>query len=452
MAALALVGYAAAIDLRVSAALLGAIILAVAGLVAYRYPSASLSVSVMLILLTGTKFRRREATASLEGAIDAQIAFELGLFVLVGGALLAWWMAMGRHRRLSRLELLIGGYTGIALLSALWSEAPTLTLVRGVQLAIVAGLAVASVRTLGPSRALWTACAGVALYTVACTASGPTFPWVAEFADAEYRNRFAWFSVHPIAVGTTAAMATLGILSAVFWAPPTPWRRMLGLPLALYALPLAVILVATNSRGPLLACVAGAGVMVFLRCSVAVRVLLALTATAVLLLMFMAGRDVQALLATVETGDSAISQMLLQEQTLDDLLGLNGRLKLWTEASPMMIEHFWLGQGYQASRATMLAIADWAGYAHNALMQSVLDLGVVGTVALVALVIAGLWRAFTPSPDRWLQGTSAAPMVFLVLMSISMEMFAGAPAFETLLFFICVLVGGPSRSGVQEER
>jgi O-antigen ligase len=111
-----------------------------------------------------------------------------------------------------------------------------------------------------------------------------------------------------------------------------------------------------------------------------------------------------------------------------------------------MAEHAVLGYGYQASRATLLDVASWAGYAHNALMQTLLDLGIAGAVALGLLVAIALSAAIRPRLAPWLRGTSATLMVFLALNCVGTESFAGAPGFETLLLFVCALcaTSGPS--------
>ena len=416
----------------------------------YQRPRAVLSASFLLVLIAGTKFRRREASDSLAGSMDAQIAFELGVFAAVAVAVLLWWIAQRFNVRLTTVEMLIGGYAGIALLSTLWSVAPAMTAVRATQLLIVSALAIAAVRMLTPMGALWTACTSVAVYAIACAVVGPTFPWTSEFADAADRVRFAWFQVHPIAAGTLAAIAALGLLSAAFWTSPHRRSRILGVPLACYAIPLVLILVMTNSRGPLLAFVVGAGALAFLRVRWPVRLTLMLVPAALVLLLVAAGPDVRAWLLSFDRQDTAVARLFFQGQTADGLLGLNGRLDLWTELRPAMTEQALLGYGYQASRVVLLEVASWAGYAHNALVQTLLDLGIARARSLSS--------RSSPSPDPapsepglapWLRGTSTALMVFLVLNSISTESFAGAPGFETLLLFVCALgaaSGHPSPS------
>jgi hypothetical protein len=469
-AALVMVGYASAVDLRVSVALVGAVALAAWAVVAFHHPRTAMSASFFMVLAAGTKFRRREATDSLAGVLDAQIVFELGLFAAAGAAVFAAWYASRRHDRgasgprsawaaavdrpgFTAGELLIIGYAAFALLSTFWSAAPALTIVRGTQLLIVAALAIVAVRMLTPSRALWAACAAAAGYGLICTVVGPTFPWASEFADAPERNRFAWFSLHPIAVGTLAGIASLGLLSTAFWRPPGRARSFLGIPLSWYTVLLVVVLVFTKSRGPIIAFIAGAATLGLLRLPPPMRLALTLVAAATALVVLALGPNIDAwLFSAAMHEDSALARLFFQGQTADGLLRLNGRLDLWEEVEPAMADHMLLGHGYQASRSVLLEVASWAGYAHNAILQTILDLGMAGALVISGLMAVALSNAVRPGLAPWLRGTSAALAVFLVLNSISTESFAGAPCFETLLLFICVLCTAAGRTAARPPR
>jgi hypothetical protein len=50
----------------------------------YRWPERTLALTPLLILVADTKFRARDAVASLRGEIDAQVMLELGLYGLCG--------------------------------------------------------------------------------------------------------------------------------------------------------------------------------------------------------------------------------------------------------------------------------------------------------------------------------------------------------------------------------
>jgi O-antigen ligase len=438
--ALAVVGYVAVSDLRVSAALVIAAALAAWGALSYHRPRLGLSVSFPIPLIAATKFRIRDAAASLDGVMDAQILLEIALFAVIGVGLLAVWIAgRGDRRGLKAVEALILGYTAIALMSTLWSLAPALTLVRAIQLLIVSALAIVAVRVLTPSGALWTACTAVAAYVLVCAGLASIFPWASGTFYHEDGFRFAWFSMHPVSVGTLAAIAALGLLSASVFGPPDGPPRKLGLPLPCYAIALVLVLVLTNSRAPLLAFVAGLGIVMLMRVRSSLRAALLLMAAAVVLMCIALGPDVRAWLGAAANQDSAMSRLFFRGQSADAVLGLSGRMELWDDLRPAIAGHALVGYGYQASRSVVLDVASWAAYAHNALLQTVLDLGLIGTLTLVALVTIGLFGGMRRGLTPWMRATVAALIVFLVLNSVSTESFAGSPGFETLLLFICVL-------------
>ena len=72
-----------------------------------------------------------------------------------------------------------------------------------------------------------------------------------------------------------------------------------------------------------------------------------------------------------------------------------------------------------------------------------LDLGVVGTIALLTIVVIGLIGFARGHQRGWTHATLGALLVFLILNSISTESFAGVPGVETLVLFICVLAAWP---------
>jgi O-antigen ligase len=444
-------GYLGVADARVSAALAGLVVVAGWAALAWHHPRLVMSASFPLVLLAGTKFRMRDAEATLAGAADAQILMELGLFAVIGAGVLAAWVALSDRRRFTRTEAILMAYTAIAVTSTLWSVAPALSLVRGAQLAVLAGLAIVSVRALPPGGALWTACRAVAVYALACAAIALIVPAAAAPSMFAETRRFAWFAMHPIDAGSLAAIGLLGMAAAVMfrgWHGPT---RVLGLPPMCYALALMVVLVMTNSRGPLLACAAGAGMLLLARVTAPVRISLVLTGVSCVLLYMVFGADVRAALEAASRDNSALTQLLFRGQDADTVLELNGRMELWQDLAPAISAHALTGYGYQASRAVILDAAAWAAYAHNALLQALLDLGLVGTLALLALIAIGLSGAAKATLAPRTRATLAALVVFLAVNSIATESFAGAPGIETLVLFVCALSAAPRVRDVSVE-
>jgi O-antigen ligase len=443
--ALAVVGYLGASDPRLVMAIAGILAVVACGVVAYRHPRAATVTSFGLVLVAATKFRLRDATDSLSGVMDWQIALELGLYAVVGVAVVAASAAAQFTRwRVGFAEVVVFAYVAVALASTIWSDAPTLTVVRAVQLAILAGLATVSVQVMPRSRALWTALTLLAGYVLMCAASNAVVTAETTFDPEETHSRFAWFAVHPITAGTLAAIAALTLLTPTFFRR-SGTRRIFRIPRYFLLVPLVAILIVTRTRGPLLAFAAAAGALIVLRASMAVRLTLLTLASAGLFVYLISGANLRDWLAAVTGTDWEIVQIFVRGQTADRLLTLNGRLDLWRDLGPVIAASPILGHGFQASRAFVLESAPWAAYAHNALLQSLLDLGAIGTFALVAVIGCGFVAAFRSSVNPWLRALVLSLMVFLALNSITTESFAGSPGFETLLLFMCVLCTAPRR-------
>jgi O-antigen ligase len=437
--ALVTIGYLGASDARIAVAAASGFAVAAGGLLAYRHPRAATITSFALVLVAATKFRLRDATDSLSGILDTQIALELGLYAVVGIAVVAASTAARVTRwRAGPADAMVLAYVAFALASTVWSDAPVLTLVRAVQLSIIAGLALVAVRVMPPSRAIWAASIVLTAYVLVCTASAAVVTPETTFDPDENHARFAWFAVHPIAAGTLAALAALALLSPSLFSRAGT-HRVFGLPRLLVLMPLLAILIITRTRGPLLAFAAGAAAMIAMRTSITVRLTVATLAGAALFVYLVTGADVRDWVGAVATTDSQVVQIFFRGQSADRLLTLNGRLDLWRDLGPAIAMHPWLGHGFQASRAFVLETAPWAAYAHNGVVQSLLDVGAIGTILLIAVVCRGLTIAFRSRVSPWLRAALVAFMVFLTFNSITTESFAGSPGFETLLLFMCVL-------------
>jgi O-antigen ligase len=143
----------------------------------------------------------------------------------------------------------------------------------------------------------------------------------------------------------------------------------------------------------------------------------------------------------LEDSDTVFASQLMRGQTSDQFLSLTGRTDLWTAAAEVAREHWLVGLGYQASRTALLNIYTWAGYAHNAFLQTLLDLGVLGALLLwpplFRSLLAGGRSAWSDDPVvRATGATLFAVGVFLVANALTSESFAAAPGFELLLVFI----------------
>jgi exopolysaccharide production protein ExoQ len=441
---LAVVGYLGAANVSLIAALVGIMVMVVWAAIAIDRERLAVAASFVGVLVANTKFRTRDADASLSGSIDAQIMLEIGLYAVIGLGLLAVYVA-GRvdRRRLTGTEGIVIAYAAIAALSTVWSLAPMLTLVRSAQLGVIALLALVTARTFTPTEGLRKMFTAVAAFVLVCSALALVFPFAAgTFVDGEHEGfRFAWFAAHPIEVGTFAAIAALGLISMIMFGSTARPYRPLGISTFIGAVLLVAVLAASAARGPILAFGVGLFTLFLLKLEVRARAALLAVSAALVGAIFVAGPDLQAWMDSASAGNSRLSYTFFRGQSAQDVLELNGRLALWSELRPAITDRLFLGHGYLASRSIILDTAEWAAAAHNALLQSVLDLGIVGSLTLIALLGAALFsamRARTP----WVRATLASLSVFLIINSISTESFAGTPGFEMFLVFLCAIAAG----------
>jgi O-antigen ligase len=404
------------------------------------------TVLYLAILLAGTKFRVRDADASLNGQFDAQVLMELALYAVVLVVLFVRSRRYGVGIRGWRTagDYLLWAYLAWASFSVTWSAAPVLTLVRAGQLLTVLLLARATVRELGPGAAVRAFSSAVVGFVAVCAIVAALFPWASDpelHTDGDF-VRFGWFAVHPVLAATELGLA-LVLLTADVQQRPERWRtRWFMLPAWMLAAFLGTALVVTYSRGPLIACAVGVAALV-LRSVRHQRIAIKSVAIAVVAMtavLLFADVDVGAVL------EEHAPAFFLRGQDADALTSFTGRLDLWQSMLPEMVDHFWFGYGYQASRATLLEAAEWAGYAHNAFLQSMLDVGIVGTLLLLSAIATTFLPSRSPVRARELIGSPFIPvMLFLLVNSITSESFAASPGVETLAVFTTVLAAAQHR-------
>src|SRR5438093_266761 len=104
------IGYIAVADLRLSAAVMGIVALVASAAIAVTRPRFALSAVFTVVLIAGTKFRTRDASATLDGALDLQIIGELALYAIVGAGVAAICWTQGLLRQLTTTEKVIFAY------------------------------------------------------------------------------------------------------------------------------------------------------------------------------------------------------------------------------------------------------------------------------------------------------------------------------------------------------
>jgi O-antigen ligase len=419
-------------------------------------PRTALTCSFFLVMLAETRFRSRDPNALLSGDIDAQIVFELFLY----GVILLFILVNMNSSRLqyskpTLIERILFGYVALAMISSFWSYDPAITAVRGIQLLILYTLCFWAVRVLGSPRVLRILSGTVIFYVLICSLIALSIPWPSTHTRSV--ERFSWFSVHPILAASYTGTAVIFMITEVLFAPGSWRRRMLALPVWLYIIPLGLILLATRSRGALIATVLAGSALAVRRyvnlwiSGFVVYIAFALSTISVGLGLYSART-----LGDLLDEQRPLVAFMLRQQSIEDFASVSGRAELWHSVYAMFLDRPILGYGYSASRNLLLRVLPWAGDAHNAFVETLLGLGIVGTALIWfalgrTLLSALLQTSRTAGPIAWHQSSIVGILLFSLLNSFVGASFGGVPGYEVLLFFAVVLAhdalrGASSRS------
>lgn len=404
-----------------------------------RWPERALQLSPLLVLLASTKFRLRDPRSFQLGIADAQVFFELALYgvlmIVIGGVLL------GRRPRLFPLRWggwLLGSYVLVVGMSTFWSSLPKLSGLRAVQLATLLGIAVLAVRILGIDRFLRAVSASLLAYLAVFIPLG--FAVGSQFAN---RQRFTWYAVHPIEAGVYLGLAVIFAIGYGGVARSSlAWRRVLLMTGALLAFALLLL---TQSRGPLVACVAGASTFAIIRY---VRGWAAPLLAAILLLATVlyvnTGRTFDEIAADAAGSQIPGIELILRGQRTDQILGFSGRDELWEGVTTLIAQRPVLGYGYQGARGAMSELVNWRPQgAHNAWLQSLVDVGIAGTLPLLLAVLVALAVCLRPRlrPTKAEENPRAligGILIFFMASAVTFEVFAGSPGFAAFLLLGCI--------------
>lgn len=441
-----------ALGLGITAALspsaLGSVValcgLIVAGIFVVLQPQKALQCAFCVVMLAETKFRMRDPAALLAGDVDNQIVFELALYGIILFVVIMNACSTAYHAaKWTLVEYALGGYVILALGSSYWATDARITAVRGVQLCILYGLCFVGLRVLGPQRLLRTLTASVVVYVLLFALLAVVFPWAngTRFTQATRIPRFTWFALHPITTAAYAGTAALCLVIEGLFAPGAWRRRLLGLPLWLPLIPLVLVLLATRARGALAAFM-GTLVALGLRRYVNPWLvgLVSYSALALVAIALGLGLSPTALTQQFLDDTTPFGSFLLRGQATDEFFSFTGRTELWQQVYALFLERPLLGYGYVASRSLLPKVLPWAGEAHNALAESLLDVGVLGTVpvwyALLRALLGSLVQTLRASgPGGWQYALTFGALLFLLLHSLVDAAFAGAPGYQVLLLF-----------------
>jgi O-antigen ligase len=351
----------------------------------------------------------RTSLSAVAGVPSIENLLDLGIHGLI--AALALW-SLRRNRFGLRPSWLILALPGLALMSAAWSLAPTVTLGFSFELVAIYLLATltASIfradRDVGASILREALRLAVLLVALLCIV-GLVFPHSADSAAVATPGdkRFTWPGEHPLVATAEIGFALLVTLFGTRGEIGLRGAMRIGLA-ALFGVCLYLGQSRTAFAGLVAAALFGVWFVSKGRGWPRRLALVGAIAAAVVLMASMFG--------------GPITAYLYHGQSHQQVYGLNGRLGLWTFALDQLhTPGQWLfGYGLSSTRVFLASSVQWAGDAHGAWIELVLSLGFVGiTLALVLVVTLGL-RLFRSGPERPL-ASRAIPILFVYVLAMS---------------------------------
>ena len=303
---------------------------------------------------------------------------------------------------------LILALPALALASAAWSLAPTVTLGFSFELVTICLLAMLTVAIFGVDRAL----AGsilhrtlriVVLLVALLCVIGVLFPHGSGAAVGD--TRFHWPGENPL---VAAAETGLALLLMVFAGRDEigfsrPWRIALAV---LFGWCLYLGHTRTVFAGLIAAGLFGYWFISKGRGWAGRIVGAAAIASGVLLIISSFG--------------GAIAQYLYHGQSHQTVFGLNGRLNVWTFAVHQLHTpgQWMFGYGLSASRVLLANNISWAGDAHGAWVELLVSLGLLG-VTLGVVLVATLALRLLRSASRGLFRSRVLPILFVYVVAMS---------------------------------
>lgn len=381
-----------------------------------------------LILASDYKFRTRDSGVQ-SSSIDSAIILELAIYAAVA------LFAINKHGRPPRIACvpvhvyLACFLTGLTALSVVSAEFPAYTLVRAGQMAIVLLLILVFVASPDSSGAHLHRFTHLYLALVALSigygVARPSTP-----LSRLQEGRFTWLAIHPTVSGMVTGLATIVALAYVIWGrrdrPGPRWPQLLYIALLLGV---GGAMLAAHTRGAVLGAIIGGLVLAFALYHGAARVRLLAVLTTAGAIGVLAGSEVLAAYFT-RGGDPA------------ELASLNSRTELWAVAISAVQRQPMFGYGIGASRGIFEADIGLGG-AHNAALNVLVDLGLVGAVCWLALVVAIIVGTLR------LPGTSSAAvrldrsmlisiMAFLMIAGIFFEGPGAVANVGSTWLFVCI--------------
>jgi O-antigen ligase len=424
-----------------------------------RPTPALLGIIVAILALSPQlKMRIRDAATAFDGSVDLQVMVELALWISIGawvGVILAKGLAARAYSLATlggplRLVLI---FVCLVLLTAAVSFSIR-SVIRSIQFLV---LAMTILLISGEARrnpeffpAMWIWFRRIFVATIVLSmVISAVIPIWEPHIDVDGFARYRWFAVHPIPVSGMTGVAILMLMGTKLGLPDRTVGRVWRL-LAILAVPaLAVALVATRTRGGLLAFVAGSLVLLALAPRGPAKRIGTMALGVIILGLTMA-------LAT-PAGQDVAERVLTRGQTTEQITSLSQRTELMAIAGDLFVEKPLFGHGYIMAGPIFTTYFPWAGDGHNVLVEIAVDMGIAGLVAFLALLAVSIvafvraWRSRRSATLRSVAPEIAAVFVLTLLMGVISPGIGGHVGYEAVSFLLFVTFADVYRSSTRLE-
>lgn len=397
---------------------------------------ASGALLFVVIIVFAINLRGDVATVERQ-QFDLVSASKLGLYVV---AFLCGLAVIARTYRtlLEVPAVLLVAYLALAIATAPISLTPAYS--AGMAFALTAWLlfAAALCQKYAASHLLVIMVAAAAVFCICSLAAYYVFPEYGRFVSLQVGvTRLKGLAATPNEAAQVAALLLIGVLCLHLsgFRHSTSFQRF-GTWLRLACIPAIAVLLMTGSRGALAALAATAAALVLQRLGLG-RVALAGGLLA-LLMAIMAVVALPDLGSAAERNASALSR----SGDASEVSSLAGRANIWGFSADHIAEKPLIGYGFGASSRLIqqeyqTRWGETTGSAHNAFLQSALDLGLIGAALLASIFVWSFWKfLYYPSPFR-------DGMFVFVLLTCLLESGVSKPTSALALIWLLSLMSTP---------
>ncbi|HEY4459666.1 MAG TPA: O-antigen ligase family protein [Pseudonocardiaceae bacterium] len=379
------------------------------------------------VVASDYKFRLRANNDTINGQADVFVLIEVATYALIACFLFWRFKPTFRLRRADAVTYLGYAYIAVCVGSALYSPYHALALVRAGQMVVVLAFARSVARHASPDAPHRIAHAYAVLITLSVI-FGVLVPYPKLPSQP---GRFTWLYVHPVEAGMLLAIAVIVLTGYLLGGrvPRSGPRWHTGVYALLWLIDVGALL-ATGTRGAAIGALVGIVIVIATRWRGIRKLEIALVGAVGL------GGVVLALAPE-------ITAFIARGESAAQLETLNFRTDLWSQALADFAQHPLYGFGFTADRGLFLDTTGLGG-GHNAIINLLVDTGLVGTAVWFALLIGLGLTTYRLRPRGMATDRGIVLALLVGMFANSMftdELGAPANAMCTWLFVLLAWVG-----------